>query len=387
MQSNVHVIDGELGVPGSSLELELRIAGGTSKVFFSTSEPIIAPSNEALIACSLLPAMASGMGVLDLTGPTSAKLVSALPTIIDIMKAWNPELTPVSVPSLIPVAKPRPSPGRVGVFFSGGVDAFYTFLKCREEITDLIFLHGAESALGNPELLKRAAANVDEVASEFGVGVVHVKTNLKPVMSTFVDWGLTGHGAGLVTIGHLLAPAFERIYIASSVHYGDLFPWGSHPLLDPLWSSERMEFVHHGCAARRIEKVEFIAGFDAALNHLRVCSWGPGSKYEGGGVVNCGRCEKCARTMLALEAAGKLSRCKTFDRPLESERVRRLRVKPEIRAFYEESLAALRRQEVRPDLQRSLERCLRGDRWRRPRRKLQRKLRKLFRIRREDDGA
>jgi hypothetical protein len=273
------------------------------------------------------------------------------------------------------------------VLVSGGVDAFYTFLKCREEITDLIFLLGAESALGkDPDLLKWAAANVDEVASEFGIGVVHVNTNLKPVMSAFVDWGLSGHGAGLATVGHLLAPAFERIYIASNFYYEDLFPWGTHPLLDPLWSSEQLEFVHHGCAARRIEKVEFIAGFDAALNHLRVCStWEPGTKYEGGGVVNYGRCEKCIRTMLALEVAGKLSQCKTFDRPLESEKVRKLR--PEFHSFHQEILAALRRQGVRSDLQRSLEHCLRGDRWRRPRRKLQRKLRKLFRIRREKDPA
>jgi CubicO group peptidase (beta-lactamase class C family) len=71
----------------------------------------------------------------------------------------------------------------------------------------------------------------------------------------------------LAAIGHLLAPAFERIYIAASVNYRDLFPWGTHPLLDPLWSSELLEFVHHGCAARRIEKLRFIAGFDAAVNN------------------------------------------------------------------------------------------------------------------------
>lgn len=97
-------------------------------------------------------------------------------------------------------------------------------------------------------------------------------------------------------------------------------------------------------AARQIERVEFIAGFDAGLNNLRVFHWGPGTKYEGGGVVNCGRCEKCIRTMMALELGGKLSQCTTFDRPLESRRVAKLRVKPEIRSFYEESLEALCRQ-------------------------------------------
>jgi hypothetical protein len=91
--------------------------------------------------------------------------------------------------------------------------------------------------------------------------------------------------------------------------------------------------------------------------------------------------------MMALEVAGKLSQCTTFDRPLESRRVSKLRVYHEIRAFYEESLEALRRQGVRPDLQRALTRGLRGHRWRRVRRKLQRKLRKLFGSRREDPRA
>jgi hypothetical protein len=167
--------------------------------------------------------MASGVDV-DVAGPTSARVVSALPTIIDILTAWNKDLKRVSFPSLIPVEKRRSSPGRVGVFFSGGVDSFYTFLKYREEITDLIFVHGFDIPLEKEDLLSRAAAGVEATAADFDVNVIHVKTNLKPFLNTFVNWGLTGHGAAIATIGHMLAPAFECLYIASSVYYGDLFP-------------------------------------------------------------------------------------------------------------------------------------------------------------------
>lgn len=359
----------------SALELEIRGAGASSKVFFRASEPILAEGNEARVACSLLPAMASGAD-LPVSGPTSARLVSALPTIVDILSAWHPQLGRASLSSLIPTAKRRSSPGRVGAFFSGGVDGFHTFLEHRDEVTDLIFVHGFESSLGNPRLLERAAANVDAVASEFGVGVVHVQTNLKLVSSTFVDWGHVGHGPGLATVGHLLAPAFERIYIGSTFYYGDLFPWGSHPLLDPLWSSERLELVHHGCGTRRIDKVGFIAGFDAALENLRVCQRAPGTEYQGGVVVNCGECEKCIRTMIALEVAGKLSQCATFDLPLEARRVRKVKVYPEIRDFHVESLEALRSRGLRPDLQRAMERALRGrSRYRRLKRRVKNALR------------
>jgi len=316
--------------------------------------------------------MASGVGI-GLEGPTSARLVSSLPTVVDILTAWNSRLERVSFPSLNPVASRRSSPGRVGAFFSGGVDSFFAFLKNRDEVTDLIFIHGFDIPLDRVDLRRRAAESVDTVAAQFGVGVVHIETNLKPFLNTFVNWGLTGHGVAIATIGHLLAPIFERLYIASSVHYGDLFPWGTHPLLDPLWSSEVLEFVHHGCAARRIEKVEFIAGFDAALKNLRVCHWGLGLEFDAESAPNCSRCEKCIRTMVSLEAVGKLSECTSFDRPLDHASVGALYAAPEILPFFQENLEALRRRRVRPDLQRSLEKCLRRAR-RHSRRALRRNL-------------
>jgi hypothetical protein len=352
------VIGGEPGARRSEVEFELRGAGQSfPQRFIRASEPVLEPSTEAFVACALIPAMASGVGV-ELAGPASARLLSALPTIGDILTAWNTQLTRASFPSLVPLAKERSSPGRVGAFFSGGVDSFYTFLKHRDEVTDLIFVHGFDIPLENVELLRRASTSVDAVASEFGVGVVHVETNLKPLLNTFVNWGRTGHGAAIATIGHLLAPAFERLYIASSVHFRDLFPWGTHPLLDPLWSSELLEFVHHGCGARRIEKVEYLAGFDAALNNLRVCHWGLGLEFDRNGAYNCGRCEKCIRTMISLEAAGKLSQSKSFDRPLRSRSVGSMTATKEILAFFHENLEALRRRGARPDVQRALELCL-----------------------------
>ena len=358
LRDDFRVIGGEPGVGLPAVEFELQGAGTRSQLFFRASEPVLEASSEAFVACSLLPAMASGVAI-ELAGPVSVRLVSALPTIVDIMTAWNTQLTRVSFPSLVPVANRRSSPGRVGAFFSGGVDAFYTFLKHRDEVTDLVFIHGFEIPLKNGDLRRLAATSVDAVASEFGVGVVHVETNLKPVLDSFAHWR-SGIGPALATIGHLLAPAFERLYIASSVHYRDLFPWGTHPLLDPLWSSEALGFVHDGCEARRVEKVEFIADFDAVLSNLLVCH---PQHFKGGDVYNCGRCQKCVRTMIALEVAGKLSQCTSFNRPLNGPSVAALSASEETRAFYQENLEALRRQRTRPDLQRALDSCLRGPAW------------------------
>ena len=33
--------------------------------------------------------------------------------------------------------------------------------------------------------------------------------------------------------------------------YADPLPWASHPLVDPLWSTESLQFCHHGAEALR----------------------------------------------------------------------------------------------------------------------------------------
>jgi hypothetical protein len=71
---------------------------------------------------------------------------------------------------------------------------------------------------------------------------------------------------------------------------------GSHPLTDPLWSTEGTEIVHEGAEVGRADKVAKIAENPAALACLMVCANSVTS--------NCGRCEKCLRTMIALRALG-----------------------------------------------------------------------------------
>jgi hypothetical protein len=78
-----------------------------------------------------------------------------------------------------------------------------------------------------------------------------------------------------------------------------------------LWGSEALEIVHDGCEASRPEKVASIASSDVALRWLSVC------KKDRGDAINCGRCEKCARTMVSLYLAQALGRANTFPRQLD----------------------------------------------------------------------
>jgi hypothetical protein len=127
-------------------------------------------------------------------------------------------------------------------------------------------------------------------------------------------------------------------------------PHGSHPLLDPLFRTEEMELVHDGGEADRDEKVERIASHESVAKHLRVC-W-----RNTDGAYNCGRCEKCLRTMLSLLAVGALDRCATFGSELRESDVAAMEITsgPLLR-FAEENLRRLEAAAAAPGVRRGLE--------------------------------
>ena len=114
---------------------------------------------------------------------------------------------------------------------------------------------------------------------------------------------------------------WNTVMIPAAQTYADLYPGGTHPLMDPLWSTESVRILNDGAEATRIAKVARIAQSDTALGHLRVCWENRQGRY------NCGRCEKCIRTMINLKIAGVLDRCTTFDRPLDYRDIARITLK------------------------------------------------------------
>lgn len=304
----------------SIVEFEAGQGDWARRVRFASDDVALCATAAAQIAVGLLPAMRHGTA-LAVDGAIDPRLHRALDTIQDIQSAWVPNLRRVEVSCRVEESPARAG-NRVGCFFTGGVDSFYTLLKHRDEITDLIFVHGYDVPLDNLSLREQVSGVVREVGATFGLGVVEVETDVRAFLDAHVPWG-AAHGAALVLIGHLLKGHFASVYIASGASYAELYPWGSHPLLDPLWSDQTVEFVHDGCEANRVEKVGFIARNEVALRHLRVCWQNPGGAY------NCGRCDKCTRTMINLEVVGALSQCATFSTALDPKQVARMRLASE----------------------------------------------------------
>lgn len=324
----------------NTIKAEFEAGSKSRSIFFRSRNAKLTPSPEAWFCLALLPAMRQGAD-LQIDGPMSPQLIRSSDLLMDIFCSWRPDFRRASLSGWSHAQAKATSDKGVGTFFTGGMDSFYTLLKHRDEITHVIFVHGVDVGLRDLRLRQQVSDMLKRVGQEFGVDVIEIESNIRGFLEHYeIDWEL-GHGAAFACIGHLLAPNFNQIYIPSSYSYADLFPWGSHPLTDPLWGSESLEFIHDGNEATRAKKAVLLAKSDIALQSLRVCFHNLDSAY------NCGQCEKCIRTMINLQAAGALSRCTTFPNQLDLKQIKRLSITGDTkRAFLKENIQAL---EDRPE--------------------------------------
>jgi hypothetical protein len=331
----------QLAAPGFSYELEVSVDGAT----FSESPDFLVPT-------MLFPAMRLG-ATPTISTPVSKRLLAGTTTVQDVILRWEDAYTRVQVDA---PARDHASPaaGGVGAFFSGGVDSFYTVVKHLDDITHLVFV---ENVFDPRVPAGEAREAVHAAAAEFGKPLVEVRANFRHLGDAAGVRHLLYHGPALAAIGLLLQGTFQRALIGSTFSYDNLGKWGSHPLIDPNWSTEEMEIVHDGCEATRPMKVARLAESDVAMRHLRVCQNRPLPGLVPSGRANCGTCKKCLITMTNLAVAGALDRCETFPDELDLELLAGLSIEDE-RDFlrFTENLRAA--EERNPEVAAALRTCL-----------------------------
>ena len=304
------------------VEYHIDIFGKTYNPYFDSPRAELSGSVEAAVCMASLGAMKHGLDIL-ITDPVSKTFIANQRRIMGIFTGWFPQfqLPHLQAEHVYKVVSEKS--GRVGSFFTGGVDSFYTFIKNRSDITDLIYVHGYDVQLQDIEKRQDISAMGAAIERDTGVRFIEIETNAVRLFKDHGKWGLHGHGYGLGTIVRLLDGYLERIYIPSSFAEAELMPWASHPDTDLLFADEAIEVIHDGCEAGRTEKVKLIANSAMALQHLRVC-W---KKTEG--TYNCGVCEKCLRTMTTLYGLGKLSAASTFPDVLSAREIKGLLIDSE----------------------------------------------------------
>jgi hypothetical protein len=305
--------------------------GETSELFFEFSETDcceLSTSGNWIVAAMLLSCMKLGEPLI-LEAPISPLLFRNLQTIQEIYRAWIPGHSVIQVTA--PLQEQRAGQERVGLLFSRGVDSFYSLLKHDASISDLIVLHGFEFPWNEDTTFREHLTSVQSVAEVFNKRLIVVRTNVKDHLERYTHWGFS-HGAALASVALCLEGSISNCIVASTCSYAQLHPWGSHPILDPLWSTDALQFLHDGPEARRLDKLRVIADNEWAMKYLRACD-NPSSSGH------CGACEKCLRTMVGLHVIGRLADCSAMPHRIDPRMIRRLDLNEGEATFFREFLS------------------------------------------------
>jgi len=317
------------------VEYEFAFPAKNYPVYFSSCDVELTGTPEAALSMLLLAAMRQGFDI-ELPGNISATFLENQSRLMEIFCGWFPQYRPVEIVGNAISAVPTSAGGRVGSLFTGGVDSFYTYHKHQDEITDLAFVHGYDVRLSDTVKREAISKMGRELEQDTGVRFIELETNSIRLFRDYGKWGLHAHGYGLGSVARLLSGYLDKLFIPSSFPTTQLFPWASHPETDPLFSDENLAIVHDGCEASRTEKVSAIAESAFVQKHLRVCT----AKING--LYNCGRCEKCLRTMTGLYAQDQLGQFQTFPVTLDPHSIRSLIISDEsARRFVQDNIGLL----------------------------------------------
>jgi hypothetical protein len=325
----------------------------------------LAHGGEPFLAALIPTAMALGLP-LNVEVPVDEEFLSGCQQIMSLYARWDRRLQRIEIRAPIAPVNKRVACG-TACFFTGGVDSFYSLIKNLDRelgdnrVTHLIFIRGYTNCpLENEQLYDGLLKNLKRVAIATGLQLVVISTNLKSFLcppAAGWDWYASSL---LVAPALCLAPMFRRVIIPAGDTYSTLSAWGSHPLVDPLWSTAGLQFLHDGCEASRSRKLEhYVSRSELALQHLRVCD------HESRGLENCGTCEKCLRTLIGLRALGIKPPSGVFAQSIDLKRVARLDGGNRVIGYYLRDNLELARRCRRSELEPFLRRALRADplRW------------------------
>ena len=304
---------------------DVRMASGESfEIFYEVPaelEPALSDSGNPWIVAMLPYALSTGEDVKS-SLPVDARLLENLEGLLATWIEWYPQYRrPRLVAPRQPFGEGNAGESRTAVFFSGGIDSWFSVLRHAPElepaaigeVDDLLTVHGFDIPIEQAQEFAVLEATLAEAAGAIGRKFVVVRTNLRRRDTLWArGWGWLTHGAGLASVALVLEKRYGRAVIGSTHPYGGLIPWGSHPLTDALLSTRRLEIRHDGAQNARTDKTALVARHRVALSHLHVC-------WKNAAANNCGACAKCLRTMATLELLGALETVNPFPARLRAQ--------------------------------------------------------------------
>lgn len=300
---------------------------------------------DALLTGVALAALHHGERRVCVESPVDPLLLENLRTVVAFFNRWfyngDRGLTLEA-----PAGEVTPREGHVGAFFSGGIDSLFTVFhnhrtlppghpsRVREGLVMLGF--EMRTAMASAEQkYARVLESLAPVARELDIELVPIASNVRELEPDGDFWGDVFQGGILAAAAHALSGRYAEVLIAASVDVAQLRPYGTHPAVDPSFSSGTLALHHRDVRFTRLEKLAALRDGGVSLDTLRICSRAPADR------LNCGRCEKCVRVRLALMAIG-TRESEAFD-PLEvsTPEVDALPIDASVAPFYPELVPAL----------------------------------------------
>ena len=259
---------------------------------------------------------------IHLHGKVSEQLYHNVTTYLQsIMCAFSDDLKRVNV-IVDGFAEAKGSHHLIGTGISGGVDCLatiYTHYQIdnnEESKINALFMtnFACDKDVSIRELFYARCKDMKRIADALGLPFYELDCNVE----SFLHLGDRCSYFAIYSCAFALEKVLKKYYISSSLSYAEVLKWhhNSHnkdwsefadPYAIPLMESKYLKLVSDGCQYTRSEKTELISDWEIAQNYLYVCS----AKQS---VVNCCDCTKCRRTLLPLEAMGKLEAfSKVFD--------------------------------------------------------------------------
>ncbi|HSV85543.1 MAG TPA: hypothetical protein VLH85_03145 [Levilinea sp.] len=320
--SEITVKNGEVML-SAGVTFDRPLLNKPQRLWFSFPEkfaPFVTCRSDAFAAGLILLAMYSGEELV-IEGELSPRLARGLSEYQRVLKFWYPNLfSIVNIQAHSLSALPAEQAGNETMtLFSGGVDSAFTLMQHlpeRQPLPDFqvryaLFIHGYDTPLQNQSSFENASRIFSRELAAAGVELIPVRTNLRYFTSGLLPW-MIAHGCITIAAGLVFDRLCGKLLVPSANNLDEHKPWGSSPLVDHWLSTVTTETLHHGICHSRMDKVSAIAGWAPAHHFLRVCINEAGRD----GVNNCSACQKCLRTMIALELCGKLEQFKTFHRPI-----------------------------------------------------------------------
>lgn len=238
--------------------------------------------------------------------------------LVDAVVQYNKDFYRPQITAEV-ASEPLPCAGAVGTGISCGVDSLHalanqTALKFKKHnITHLTFNNVGSHGEGEyAEMLYRARLeHPQSFAKEYGFEFVASDSNLQNVV---VQNHFKTHTYSSMFAVYCLQKLYSVYYYASSgykYHEFRLYDilgssCGSYEMLSlPLLSTHNLRIYSEGEGMTRMTKLKTVVNYVPSYKYLNVC-------LDDGD--NCGKCEKCVRTLLGIDALGVLDKyCEVFD--------------------------------------------------------------------------